>query len=389
MILIRTGFDGLDISYPLTISEELSNFLTLAREASEKGTHTGLTGLLQHNGLMMTVAATGAKGGYAFRCDSGPGGPSGAIWFFKKPTGRKDEWGVRVSCRALPLAMDGLAKTRADIEDTLARLGLNYQPGTESIGRVDVACDILAPDLAPDRGHFVASARSGMLEVSDSIFQVNGRSGRVETITVGKSPGRQVVLYDKRAEVIKKRKEYWVPIWNAALAAQGLPPLDMKRRALSAVWRVEIRAGKSHLKETWGVSTWGHLRDKLPQILHHALCDVRLTMPTLDTNRARWPDHPIWTLAHDAFAQDIADLQSMVDPSLVHDLIKAERDEMLQKQIAGCMLSRAALNDVSEERLGAYAMGCADQIMRAWQRKPDKTRERLAQARVKYGGHLE
>lgn len=83
---------------------------------------------------------------------------------------------------------------------------------TESIGRVDVACDVLAPDLAPDRGHFVASARSGVEEISDTILKVNGRSGRVETITVGKSPGRQVVLYDKRAVVIKTRKEYWVPI---------------------------------------------------------------------------------------------------------------------------------------------------------------------------------
>lgn len=281
--------------------------------------------------------------------------------------------------------MDGLAKTRAHIEDTLARLGLDYQPGTESISRVDVACDVLAPDLAPDRGHFVASARSGVQEISDSLMQVNGRSGRVETITVGKSPGRQVVLYDKRAEVIKTRKEYWVPIWNEALAAQGLPPLDMKRRVRSAVWRVEIRAGKSHLKDKWGVTTWGHLRDSLPEILQKALQQVRFTLPQSDSNRARWPDHPLWVLVRNALADDMEDLGSMVDPSIISEMVHAERDEMLMRQIAGCLISRAGLNGVSEDRLSAYVMGCVDQIIREWQRKPDKVRERLAQARAKYG----
>ncbi|ATX64558.1 hypothetical protein [Roseinatronobacter bogoriensis] len=385
MILIRKGFDGLDISYPLTINEDLASKLALAQEVSANSAQNGLTGNFQHNGLMMTVAPTGAKGGYAFRCDSGAGGPFGAIWFFKKPTGRKDEWGVRVSCRALPLAMDGLAKTRAHIEDTLARLGLDYQPGTESISRVDVACDVLAPDLAPDRGHFVASARSGVQEISDNILQINGRSGRVETITVGKSPGRQVVLYDKRAEVIKTRKEYWVPIWNDALAVQGLPPLDMKRRAHSAVWRIEIRAGKSHLKDKHGVSTWGDLRERLPKILKEALRQVRFTVPASDSNRARWPNHPLWVLVRNALADDMADLGSMVDQSIISEMVREERDEMLMRQIAGCLISRAGLNGVSQDRLGAYAMGCADQIMRAWQRKPDQTRERLAQARAKYG----
>jgi hypothetical protein len=383
MKLIRKGFDGLDISYPLTISEEISDILERAQAVSRSD--SGATGLFLHNGLMMQVAETGARGGYAFRCDSGAGGPFGENWFFKRPNSKGDEWGVRVSCRALPLALDGLTKVRARIESTLAKLGLDYVPGTESIGRVDVACDVLAPGLAPDRAHFVAHARSRVQEISDTLVQVVGRSGRVESITIGKNPNRQVVLYDKRAEVIATGKPYWWPIWDSALAAQGLPPLDADDRAASSVWRIELRMFKRHLKDKWDVTTWGHLRERLPEILHYALSDVRFTIPNADTNRARWADQRLWTLAHEAFSGDMEDLQSMADSALVHDLIKAERDEMLAKQIAGCMLSRAALNDVSEDRLGAYAMGCADQIMREWQRTPERTRGRLAQARVKYG----
>jgi len=383
MILIRKGFDGLDISYPLTIGEEVAEKLQEAREAAEAS--NGGTGLLMHNGLMMTVAATGAKGGYTYRCDTGAGGPFGENWFFKRPNGGRDEWGVRVSCRALPLALGGLTKVRAGIEATLAKLGLVYLPGTESIGRVDVACDVLAPGLAPDRAHFVAHSRSRVLDISDMISQIDGRSGRVETVTIGKNPGRQVVLYDKRAEVIATRKPYWVPIWDAALKAQGLPPLDMKDRASSEVWRVEIRAHKRHLKDKWGVSTWGHLRDRLPHILHHALCDVRFTIPQPASNRARWPDHPLWTLVGDALADDLEGLGSMADPAAIETMVLAERDAVLAAQINGCLLSRAALHDVSSERLGPFVMGLADQIMRDWQRHACRTQERLAAARLKYG----
>lgn len=46
-----------------------------------------------------------------------------------------------------------VSRTRAPIEDTRAKPGPNYVSGTESIGREDVACDVLAPNLAPDRAH--------------------------------------------------------------------------------------------------------------------------------------------------------------------------------------------------------------------------------------------
>jgi len=159
----------------------------------------------------------------------------------------------------------------------------------------------------------------------------------------------------------------------------------MKRRAHSAVWRVEVRAGKDHLKKKCGVSTWGHLRDSLPKILHDALRDVRFSIPQRDSNRARWPDHPLWVLVRDALADDMEGLGSMVDPSVIEDMIWSERDAMLAAQINGCLLSRAALHDVPVERLGAFVMGLADQIMRDWQRHADRTQERLASARAKYG----
>ncbi|WP_142080127.1 hypothetical protein [Roseinatronobacter monicus] len=63
----------------------------------------------------------------------------------------------------------------------------------------------------------------------------------------------------------------------------------------------------------------------------------------------------------------MSDAPRAADRAVIAEMVRAQRDEMLMKQIAGCLISRAGLNGVSQERLGAYAMGCADQIMRAWQ----------------------
>jgi len=386
MHLIRVGFDGLDISYKLTIPEKLAEKLEEQRAIAEAD--DAYLGLIEQNGVRLIVEATGAKGGYRYRCDTGLRGPFGEVWFFKRPNNCLDHWGVRVSCRALPLALDGLAKVRASIESTLTALGMHPEPGSESIGRVDVACDILAPDFVADRDNFVAHAQTTISEISTDLMQVVGRSGRVETITIGKNPQRQVVLYDKRAEVITTRKPYWWPIWNAALSVQGLPPPDPSDRDLSSVWRIEIRAYKRHLKDKWAVTTWGDLREKLPEILHHALCDVRYTQPNADSNRARWPDHPIWEIAHDAFGQDMEDLASMADRAEIGRIIEQKSDEALCNQIGALMLSRAGLKNVSPDRLLEFAVATARQIAREWDHKPERTMERLALAKIKYQGAL-
>ena len=383
MHLIRYGFDGLDLAYNLSIPEDLAQQLEEQRAVADA--EDRYLGLIQRHGVSLIVHATGAKGGYAFRCDSGLGGPLGELWLFKRPTERKDPWGVRVSCRALPLALDGLAKVRQRIEATMAALGMSVKSGDEAIARVDVACDILAPDFVADRNCVVAHSQTTIKDITPDMMQVVGRSGRLESITIGKNPGRQVVIYDKRAEVIAMQKPYWWPIWDAALAEQGLPPLDPKDRANSAVWRVELRLYKRHLKDKWRVSTWGDLRDKLPEMLHYTLCDIRYTQPSNDSNRARWPDHPIWGIAHDAFGRDMADLASMADRAVIDDMLRSRSDEALRAQITSCLLSRAALHRVADGRIDAFALGTCQQLIRDWKRYPERHNEKLARARVRYG----
>lgn len=303
---------------------------------------------------------------------------------FKQPTGNKDEWGVSVSSNALPLALFGLAGVRKRIEATLRKLGLDYRPGTESIRRVDVCADVICPGLSLDRHHIVCHSRSSVSDYDDGCIPQHGRSSRVETVTIGKNPNLQVSIYDKRADTIAKKKFYWVDIWNDALAQRGLPHIDLSARETSEVWRVEVRAFKQHLKNRWAVTTWGSLRERLPEILDTAMQNIRLTVPTADTNRHRWPNHPLWDLAKSELKGDFTDIASMADPVQIFTLLRAERDEMFEAQIRGCMINRAALNGVHDEALEAYLIGSGQRMVREMLKREDWTREKLARARAKY-----
>jgi hypothetical protein len=158
----------------------------------------------------------------------------------------------------------------------------------------------------------------------------------------------------------------------------------MSDRALSEVWRVEFRAYKKHLKNRWNITTWGNLRAELPNLLTKALNDIRLTVPNGDTNRARWPDHPLWTMTREALSDDLEGLHSMADQNEIREMLRIERDEMLEDQIKGCMISRAALNGVSDAKLWSYMQGSADRMIIEMRRSGDRTTRKLTSARAKY-----
>ena len=160
-------------------------------------------------------------------------------WSFKKPNPR-DPWGIRLNIGSTLLATQGLGFARAYIDKTLTRLGVHFAAHQVSIARADFCVDVLAPDfeLIPDQ--FVMHShtnRADYLPTDDTT--TNGKSGGYTSATIGKMPGRQIIVYDKRREVIEKSKPIWWDIWNATLSAQGLPPLDPSDRENSRVWRID------------------------------------------------------------------------------------------------------------------------------------------------------
>ncbi len=335
MDVVHRGFDGLDVSFQGQIDKDFAEQLEVAKTSAADEREEQL---LEFRGVKMHVAETGARGGYAYRCDTGP---FGATWFFKKPN-KHDPWGIRVSCKALPLATLGLGRVRADLYAVLDALGIATTTEGVSIGRVDVAVDVLAPGFILEPDNFVMhsqATRADHIEGAD--VQIHGRSGRCTSVTIGKNPGRVVILYDKRAQVVSKRKVEWWEIWNANRQKDGLPPLNQENRDESAVWRVELRAGKKHLKDKWRIRTWADLHDRLGDLKAKTLNAVRYAMPALDTNRARWPDDPIWGIARREIAGDLFQMRSHTNPDLIRKVLRAEHRRILLGQMSGISVGLA------------------------------------------------
>jgi hypothetical protein len=101
MIVLHSGFDGLDVAFKCKPSPE---FADLLEKAKAQAVDTQANAIVEFGGVQMEIAPSGGPGGYAYRFDTGS---LGATWFVKKPRA-SDPWGVRVSCKSRPLALLGL-----------------------------------------------------------------------------------------------------------------------------------------------------------------------------------------------------------------------------------------------------------------------------------------
>lgn len=344
MEIVHQGFDGLDVAFEGQIPLELDQVLAEAKAAAV--VHRNPT-IARFNSIQMHVSESGAKGGYAYRCDTGP---LGAVWFFKRPNA-KDPWGVRVSVKSLPLAKYGLGWVRHQIHDFLERLGVFVSPQKMSIGRIDYAIDVLAPDFQLLQDDFVTHSRSKRKAHSEfKEIRSIGHSGRTTSVTIGSNPNRQVIIYDKREEVISKSdKRVWWSIWDHNRAKQGKPSLDSSDPTNSRIWRVELRAYKRHLKDIWHIRTWDDLNVDAAHVFENLAKDVRHTRPTADSNRARWPNSPLWSLVEDSMHEDLIEMRSDVPEDRLKRIIVEQQKQMLLGQFLGLGVSMAGLETIEAD----------------------------------------
>tara|TARA_R110000868_G_scaffold409595_1_gene695400 strand:- start:6631 stop:7803 length:1173 start_codon:yes stop_codon:yes gene_type:complete len=339
MIIVHKGFDGLDVAFRANISKELYDMLSGAKERAIEEHEPQL---IEWNGVEMHVQSSGAQG-YQFRCDTGP---LGATWFIKKPN-RKDEWGIRVSCKSLPLAVRGLGRVRVDLHAFLDAIAGPVTARDVSIGRVDYAVDILAPQFELCSDNFVMHSSSRRTEFKD--VEIDGTSGRTTGVRIGSMPFRQLNVYDKRADIIKKRKVEWWKIYNTNLQAMGKPSLDPKDPEQSRVWRFEFRVGKRHLKDRWNLRTWANLDNLLADVIRKLSEAIRYARPTLDSNRSRWPDDLLWAQVKDEIANDLAEMASGIEPGVIKDIWRNEFAALLLGQIIGLSATLSVLTDGDAE----------------------------------------
>lgn len=378
MQVVYSQFDGLDASYRGHIS---AAFMEALDEAQQRAIQSRAPVLLEFAGVKLQVKEHGALGGYAFTCDSGE---IGATWFFKRPHPR-DPSGIRVSCKSLTLATYGLDGTRKYIEATLHALGCVLHRQPESIGRVDFAVDVLAPGFELRPENFVMHARTTRADYAETgVRRSHGRSDRHTSSTVGKMPNRQVTIYDKRQEAIQKPdKAVWFDIWRTSMAERGISPVDFADPYLSAVWRIEVRIAKSCLKNTYKVTAWADLADKIRDIFLDTLERSRYVVPTPDSNRSRWPEHPLWALVRAEIAKIDIMQPGPLDYARTLDICRAAKLDVIDRQLVGLAATRIALASGNTMPSDPFQLA-AQPIKRAISSTDGNFGKRLDKARERY-----
>lgn len=339
-ILLHQGFDNLDMAYRVQLPTDLRNKLAAAKaSAIEERRAVPLT----HAGRTFLVEGHGGKGGYLYTVDTGV---MGAIWWFKEPTSNRDPWGARVSSRALPLATKGIEAIKAEHDQFLIDLGMSFTEIDRRISRLDYAIDFYFPDFEINPAHFVCHSRKS--KTVDGHYAANYRGDRITGIRIGTMPNSQIAIYDKRREVIDKKKFYWWEIWKEN-AVKSRIQLSNK----SPIWRFEFRAGKSFIDKTYFRKTWEAFAANPSLVFEKIAAQTRLTRPHADSNRARWDSSLIWSICQLKLSQIEFIHQIDLDISAIKSALWSEYLHTICAQNAGLIISQMAAYNLSRSDLPA------------------------------------
>jgi len=328
-ILLHQGFDNLDMAYRVQLPADLRNKLAAAKaSAIEDRRAVPLT----YAGRTFLVEGHGGKGGYLYSVDTGV---MGAVWWFKEPNGNRDPWGARVSSRALPLATQGIEAVKAEHDQFLIDLGMPFTEIDRRISRLDYAIDFYFSEFEINPAHFVCHSRKS--KTVDGHYAANYRGDRITGIRIGTMPNSQIAIYDKRREVIDKKKFYWWEIWKENAEKAGIQ-LSNK----SPIWRFEFRAGKSFIDKTYLRKTWEAFAANPSLAFEKIAAQTRLAAPQADTNRARWNSTVVWTTCQTQLAQVALTRFIEVDTEAIKASLWSEYLETLSAQNAGLIISQMA-----------------------------------------------
>jgi len=389
-IVLHVGFDTLALAIKANISDDLFERLDAEQKVASDERREVVVIL---EGITFLLSPHGGAG-YRFILK---GGQDGATWFFKKPNA-KDKWGIRLSFGSFFMAMHGLGAAKAHVDHVTAKLGIWFGPDDVSISRADFCVDVLAPDFVLNPDQFVmhsGNVRRDHITTDD--MAVHGKSGRVTSVTIGSSRNRQVIIYDKRAEVIVHNKSYWWPIWNHTLrtyVARGTCPHAPCNVTLSPdptyvranrVWRVEFRAGKDLLKDRWGIRTWEQFFDRFGDLCREAGEVVRYVEPDgSDPNRARWPNHSLWDVVCAEMNDDLTEMRSGADPNPLKEVHREEHIAMLFRNLLGSSITLGALRGVDTDELGEVFDDLAANMNAEVKADPERAAKQLQDAKDRY-----
>ena len=111
------------------------------------------------------------------------------------------------------------------------------------------------------------------------------------------------------------------------------------------MWRIELRAGKKHLKEQWGCKSWADLRTKLGDIYAHALLRIRYKAELWeeDENVTRIDDDQMWERCRDVVAENLFEYTSKCGPGVVKQVMQDQQRQTITAMMIGLSANLAVL----------------------------------------------
>ena len=228
----------------------------------------------------------------------------------------------------------------------------------ESLSRVDFNFDYKLLDIDFDEDHFVSYSKK------DSKHR---ECGAVQTFTFGRD---DIVLrvYDKIAEIRQQSDKVWFfALWGEE----------------ADIWRIEWQIRKSVLK-TFGIASFNELQEKQGALLHYLAHEHdTLRQPNDDSNRSRWPLHPLWR----DLQEKIENLYSLpVHESVGREVVLNERMMQMAIAVYGYLKRVAAVSCIQQNK---EQMSLNDSVVRivelihkiyeplAWQMDVEKRRKEM------------
>ena len=203
-----------------------------------------------------------------------------------------------VTYRSDALWHKGARQLHAEFRRWAHKLKFNYSRD-EGLSRVDFTFDFELPAVDFDEDCFVT------LATKDSKHR---KDRKVQTFGFGRG---DIVLrvYDKAAEINEASGKTWF--------------FDLWGGVKENVWRVEFQVRKEVLKR-FGIRTFEDLFGGCGDVLRYLAHEhTTLRMRQDDSNRSRWPIHPLWTLLQEHVA-------TMPAQGVVREV---DPDERLHKQM--------------------------------------------------------
>lgn len=285
------GFDSIQESYNVLICEKWSEiFFNLKNEAERiEAPKTFLCG--KYELQMLPTGATGFK----FRIAD-----EDVQLLIRNPAGAIKDWQVSVRYSSKGLWLKGFDEVEKKVIEILNIISIRLCEDWRRLTRADYCFDFYCPK-------FYGEMKPGIVEKIVAISRVKtntvgtvlkeekfadyGMAARVETLNIGTKNTLQIGVYDKTREITEvSGKTFFYNLWGEEYK--------------NSVFRIEVRFFKDWLR-AMHIVTMADLLNNLKDMVNTALISRRLSIPVKDTNRSRWPVHPLWQAALTSNDSDI------------------------------------------------------------------------------------